>query len=126
MKKPTLKINLIYLLLIFIAITSCNNADKFDRQKWSSGDGLNYPLRDNIVDDLLKNHQLKGLTYRQVIDSLGSPQNRDTLTLSYQILDNSFDYHRSKKPIHKKNLVLHFNKDSVVTNAEIYEHTNKK
>lgn len=111
-------------LLFSIVITGCNTK-KFDRQQWSYGDGLDYPLRDGIVNDLVKNHKLKGLTYRQVIDSLGAPQKRDTLLLSYQIIDNSFDYIR-KQPIHKKNLILYFSKDSVVTKFEIYDHTNKK
>jgi outer membrane protein assembly factor BamE (lipoprotein component of BamABCDE complex) len=122
-KKPFLKT--LICLALFIIVSSCSNSKKFDRQKWSYGDGLNYPLRDNIVDNLLKTHLLKGMAYRQVIDTLGSPQNRDTLQLSYQIIDNSSEYNR-KKPIHKKNLILYFNKDSVVVKAEVYDHTNKK
>ena len=122
-KKPFLKT--LICLALFIIVSSCANSKKFDRQKWSYGDGLNYPLRDNIVNDLLKTHQLKGMTYRQVIDTLGGPQRRDTLQLSYQIIDNSSEYSR-KKPIHKKNLILYFNKDSVVVKAEMYDHTNKK
>jgi hypothetical protein len=108
-----------------MTVSSCKNSRKFDRQKWNYGDGLDYPLRNEIVDDLLKTHQFKGMTYRQVIDTLGGPQHRDTLQLSYQIIDNSSEYNR-KKPIHKKNLILYFNKDSVVVKAEIYDHTNKK
>jgi len=122
-KKPFLKT--LICLALFITVSSCSNSSKFDRQKWSYGDGLNYPLRNEIVDDLLKTHQFKGMTYEQVIDTLGGPQNRDTLQLSYQIIDNSSEYNR-KKPIHKKNLILYFNKDSVVVKAEIYDHTNKK
>ncbi|MDB5002123.1 MAG: hypothetical protein JWQ34_348 [Mucilaginibacter sp.] len=112
-------------LLAFMAITGCSNASKFDRKKWIYGDGLEYPLRDEIVNDLVKNHQLKGLTFRQILDSLGRPQHWDTLQLSYQILDNSFEFAR-KKPIHKKNLVISFSKDSVAVKAEIYEHTDKE
>ncbi|TSJ43525.1 hypothetical protein FO440_04875 [Mucilaginibacter corticis] len=120
MKKPYL------LFLLFIALAGCSlSGSKFDRQKWSYGDGLTYPLRDDIVDDLMKNHHIKGLTYRQVIDSLGRPQRRDSLQFTYQILDDSFDFNR-KKPAHKKSLIVYFSKDSVVTKFEIYEHTDKK
>lgn len=123
MKYTSFKIALVF-LIGFIA-TGCNNASKFDRQKWSYGDGLDYPLRDDIINDLVKNHHIKGLTYHQVIDSLGAPQQRDTLQVAYQILDNSYSYSR-KKPVRKKNLILYFSKDSVVTRFEIYDHTNKK
>ncbi len=113
-----------YAIMLF-AVTGCSNAKKFDREKWNYGDGLNFPLRDEIVDNLLTTHQLKGMTYRQVIDTLGRPQRRDTLQLSYQIIDNSFEYSR-KKPIHKKSLILYFSRDSVVVKTEVYEHTDKE
>ena len=112
-------------LVLFIAATSCNHDKKFDREKWGYGDGLTFPQRDDIINDLLKNHKIKGLTYRQVYDSLGRPQGRDTLQLSYQITDNSSKYGR-KDPVHRKTLILYFSKDSIVTKAEIHEFTEKK
>ena len=111
-------------LIAVIALTGCGGS-KFDRQKWSYGDGLDYPLREEILNDLVTNHHIKGLNYRQVIDSLGSPQRRDSLKFSYQILDDSYEFSR-KKPAHKKSLILYFNKDSVVTKFEVYDHTDKK
>ncbi|WP_214073260.1 hypothetical protein [Mucilaginibacter sp. dw_454] len=116
----------IFVLTTAIAvITGCGSGSKFDRQKWSYGDGLDYPLRNDILNDLLQNHHIKGLNYRQVIDSLGSPQRRDSLKFSYQILDNSYDFAR-KSPAHRKSLIVYFSKDSVVTRTEVYEHTDKK
>jgi outer membrane protein assembly factor BamE (lipoprotein component of BamABCDE complex) len=105
-------------------MAGCGNK-KFDRQKWSYGDGLDYPMRDDIVDDLMANHHIKGLTYRQVIDSLGSPQRREPLKFTYQVIDNSFNYNAKKKEVRKKNLIVYFGKDSVVTRFEIYDHTEK-
>lgn len=109
---------------LMVLMAGCGNK-KFDRQSWSYGDGLDYPLRDDIVDDLMANHHIKGLTYRQVIDSLGSPQRRDSLKFTYQVIDNSFNYNAKKKDIRKKNLIVYFGKDSVVTRFEIYDHTEK-
>lgn len=106
-------------------LTACNNSSKFDRKKWAYTDGLEYPLRDDIVDDLMQNHHIKGLTFDQVIDSLGSPQRRDPLKFTYQLLDNSFQY-QLKKPVHKKSLIVYFSKDSVANRFEIYEFTAKE
>jgi outer membrane protein assembly factor BamE (lipoprotein component of BamABCDE complex) len=108
---------------LVILMAGCGNS-KFDREKWSYGDGLDYPMRNDIVDDLMANHHIKGLNYRQVIDSLGSPQRRDPLKFTYQIIDNSYNYGK-KQPVHKKNLIVYFSKDSVVTRFEIYDHTEK-
>jgi outer membrane protein assembly factor BamE (lipoprotein component of BamABCDE complex) len=120
-----LSFNILMGIIVFTALTGCGNSSKFDRQKWSYGDGLEYPLRDEIVDDLMQNHHIKGLTFDQVIDSLGSPQRRDSLKFTYQILDNSFEF-AQKSPIRKKNLIVYFNKDSVAVKFEIYDHTEKE
>lgn len=122
-KKSFLQIPLV--LLAFMAITGCGNGSRFDRQKWSYGDGLDYPLRNEILDDLLKNHHIKGLNYRQIIDSLGSPQRRDSLKFTYQIQDDSYEFTR-KKPAHKKNLIVYFSKDSIAVRTEVYDHTDKE
>jgi outer membrane protein assembly factor BamE (lipoprotein component of BamABCDE complex) len=110
-------------ICLVVLMAGCGNS-KFDREKWSYGDGLDYPLRDDIVADLMANHHIKGLTYRQVIDSLGSPQRRDSLKFTYQVVDNSYNYGK-KQPVHHKNLIVYFGKDSVVTRFELYDHTEK-
>ena len=115
----------ILICLSVVVLTSCSHKQKFDRVKWAYGDGLTYSYRDDLVDDLIKNHKLKGLTYRQAIDSLGRAQGVDTLQISYLITDDTYKHGR-KGPAHKKYLILHFSKDSVVSRAELYDHTDKK
>jgi hypothetical protein len=112
-------------LFAVITVTGCSSNSKFDRQKWSYGDGLDYPFRDEILNDLVTNHHIKGLNYRQTIDSLGSPQRRDSLQFTYQIIDDSYAFAR-KKPAHRKNLIVYFSKDSIVTRFEVYDHTDKE
>jgi outer membrane protein assembly factor BamE (lipoprotein component of BamABCDE complex) len=111
--------------LVFICITSCNRQQKFTREKWSYGDGLEYPSRKAILDDLLANHKIKGLNHYQVIQLLGSPQYKDTANFkySYQIEDTGFKYNPKKDSVYIKNLVLYFSKDSIVTKTEIFEKT---
>jgi len=113
--------------LVLISITSCNRQRKFTREMWSYGDGLEYPSRKMILDDLLANHKIKGLNHYQVIQLLGSPQNRDTASFkySYQIEDTGLQYNPKKKPVYIKNLVLYFSNDSIVTKTEVFEQTKK-
>jgi len=111
--------------LVFISITGCNRQQKFTRELWTYGDGLEFPSRKMILDDLMANHKIKGLTHYEVIQLLGSPQFRDTANFkySYQIEDTGFKYNPKKDSIYVKNLVLYFSKDSIVTKTEIYEKT---
>lgn|GEM_PF-685925 len=120
-----LLVSLTLTALVFIGITSCNRQQKFTREMWSYGDGLEYPSRKAILDDLLANHKIKGLNHYQVIQLLGSPQSRDTANFkySYQIEDTGFKYNPKKKPVYIKNLVLYFSKDSIVTKTEVFEKT---
>jgi len=121
-KKSSLQI--LFCLLTIAVFTGCAH-NKFTRANWDYGDGLDFPLRNEILDDLLQNHHIKGLNYRQVIDSLGSPQRRDSLKFTYQILDNSYEFGR-KAPVHKKSLIVYFSKDSIAVRAEVYEHTDSE
>lgn len=111
--------------LVLFSITSCNRQQKFTRELWSYGDGLDYPSRKGILDDLLANHKIKGLNHYQVIQLLGSPQYRDTANFkySYQIEDTGINYNPKKNPVYIKNLVLYFSKDSIVTKTEVLEKT---
>ncbi|MFD0751817.1 outer membrane protein assembly factor BamE [Mucilaginibacter calamicampi] len=112
-------------VLAAIGITGCNNQQKFTRELWHYGDGLDFPSRKNILDDLLANHKIVGLNHYQVVQLLGSPQFRDTSVFkySYQIEDTGTKYNPKKKPIYTKNLVLYFSKDSIVTKKEVTEKT---
>jgi hypothetical protein len=71
-----------------------------------------------MANDLLKNHQLVGLNYNQVVELLGIPQFEDTAKLSYEIL---MDYGRDIDPIHTKFLTLSMTKDSIVSSFAIDE-----
>ena len=113
--------------IAFISITSCNRPQKFTREMWSYTDGLTYPSRKTILDDLLANQKIVGLNHYQVIQLLGSPQYRDTTNFkySYQIEDTGAEYNPKNNPIYTKSLVLTFSKDSIVTKKELVEKTRK-
>jgi len=122
---PSFK-KIITCLVLLSLFTACRRPVKFDKEKWRAGDGLNYKMRDNVLDDLLENYKLVGMNYKDVIRLLGKPDETDSLKTSYQIINTLGEYNPKNKPVYKKYLEFYFNKDSVVTRTNVYEHTDKK
>jgi uncharacterized membrane protein len=110
-------------LLFIVACNSIGINEKFDKSKWTAKDDMDYPMRDAILNDLVTNHQLKGLTYKQLIDSLGEPanygDNKDSIyydvVVNYGYLD----------PKSGKYLAIGFNKDSITTGFKVVEWKNR-
>lgn len=111
---------LIYTIGLFaLALAGCNRTEPFDRKAWKDGDGLDYHRRYKMLDDLLKNHKLKGLTYKEAVNLLYYPQRRglDKRYFSYEITVKF----NGSDTTYVKSLVLYLNPDSVVTGYGIYE-----
>jgi hypothetical protein len=109
------------LSLIILSFAACKNHSKFNRDNWNEGDGLTFAYRDKMVQDLLENYKLKGLKYQQVIHLLHRPQQSNPTQMIYEI----DEVNNPGKPHYVKQLILAM-KDSVVVDAKIYEHTDKK
>jgi len=92
----------------------------FDKEKWLEQEDWDYPRRDNMIDDLIKNRKLKGLTYKQMIELLGDPQGnaQDSIGVYYQIVE---DFGSDIDPVYTKNLSIEFNKDSIINKVKIEE-----
>jgi hypothetical protein len=72
-----------------------------------------------MLNDLINNHHLKGLTYRQLIDSIGVPHiDSGSYEAYYNII---LDYGWDIDPVYSKDLVVQLNQDSVVTGFTIKE-----
>lgn len=109
---------------IALSISGCKNQRPFDGRAWNDGDGIDFPKRYMMVDDLLATHKLKGMTYKQVILLLRYPQ-RNSHT------DRSFYYDITLKmsgidTSYFKGLLFTLNKDSIVTDVKVFEKTAKK
>ncbi|SRR5260221_7175446 len=106
---------------LIIAISSCS--EKFDKTKWAQYDEVDGPDRNLMAEDLLKNNKLVGLSHKQMLQLLGPPANytdtfyTDTLN-TYYTLSEKYDM---IDPVSGKDLVIKFNKDSIITSAEIKE-----
>ncbi|HEY9001912.1 MAG TPA: hypothetical protein VIM89_11210 [Mucilaginibacter sp.] len=106
--------------VIPVCALSCNEYHaKFNRLRWNTKEDWDYPYRDEMINDLTTHHQLRGLSYKQLIDSLGNPENlENTDGVYYQI---TMDFGSDIDPVHTKYLVFKLNKDSVVNDFTVKE-----
>jgi len=109
--------------LVLAALTACHTHDNFSTEKWLNGDGLQFPYRDNILDDLIQHHKLKGMTYKEVQHLLGDPDGVDSTGFHYQVIET---FNNMRKHDHIKNLVFYMGKDSIITKYEVYDWKLKK
>jgi hypothetical protein len=110
--------SIIFFLFLLIAITGCNKQQKFTPEKWDMGNGLDFPMRDVVVDNLVQTHKLKGLSYWNIRDSLGYPQYRDSAQFYYQLIDT---YNNMRKHDHIKRLIFYMDKKMAIIKVEIYD-----
>lgn len=109
------KFSLLFCLLLF-SCAEIKNDKPFSKADWSEvWEGGILPNRNEELNDLVTNHRLKGLTYRQLVDSLGVPDNSDSLSLEYAIVIEPSDV------TVVKSLVLSMSKDSIITSWNIHE-----
>jgi|JI10StandDraft_1071094.scaffolds.fasta_scaffold53933_8 hypothetical protein len=102
---------------ILTLVTSCRQ--KFDSEKWKiMGDIRSFPHRDAMLDDIIENKKFIGLNYRQLIDSLGYPNGLKDTLIYYDIVT---DYGLDIDPVYSKDLIIMFDKDSVIRGVKIKE-----
>lgn len=109
--------------IISALLFSCTSKQPFDRYGWNDGDGITFPRRYMMVDDLLAKHKLVGLKFSNVVGLLHYPDR-----FSYDSL--SFHYEITRKmsgidTVYTKNLVFTMNKDKVITSVKVTEHDYK-
>lgn len=108
-------------LLFMVIICSCQRKQKFDKARWLEvGDLMTFPNRNNMIDDLVNNYNLKGKTFKEVTDLLGQPQysSSSTMDVGYKIDE---DYGSDIDPVYTKTLFIQFNKDTLVNDIKIRE-----
>ena len=108
---------------IFLSLTltlfSCQSQQRFDKEKWAEiADLMTFPNRKHMIDDLVKNYQLKGKKYSEIVELLDKPQSKldSTMEIYYDIdVDYGFDI----DPIYSKTLSITFDKDTLVKTFEV-------
>jgi len=94
---------------------------KFNRTQWDDGDIETYPYRDAMLNDLLANYHLKGITYHQLTKLLGEPGRWENVNIDSPYYVINTDYGHDIDPVYTKTLTIYLDKDSVVTNYEVKE-----
>lgn len=109
-----------YITFLLLTILCCGHKDTvFDKAKWSQKiDGF-YQYRDEIVEDLISNHLRKGMSYKELQNLLGEPENYTDLeenTIAYGIME---DYGWNIDPVETKTLRIELTEDSLVSGYKI-------
>jgi len=108
---------LIYLLIPLIA--SCTFETKYNKERWQNSDsGFPSEYRDNMLNDLTKNHKLRGSTVQQLIKLLGRPDRIENNLIIYNII---IKYGGDTDVEYSKKLKLSFSKDSTITSCNVVE-----
>lgn len=112
----------IVIAFFILLIVACNQSQPFDKSAWKEKGDLNiYPNRDKMLDDLMNHHQLKGLTYKQLIDLLGEPEKYSDEKPNSVTYNIAIDYGRDIDPVYIKNMEVKFSSDSIVTDVNLKE-----
>ena len=97
---------------------------EFEKSKWNeSVDGF-YKYRESMSKDLMETHLKKGMTYQQLTDLIGKPENFANLepnTIGYTLME---DYGWDIDPVETKTLMIELTTDSLVKDYKI-EHWKK-
>ncbi|MEO8109863.1 MAG: hypothetical protein ABI594_07530 [Ginsengibacter sp.] len=112
---------IIPLIFIVATIISCHSKQNFDKTKWQEvGDLMTFPNRNAMVEDLLKNYDLKGKTFNDITNLLGQPQYplNSIMEIGYKIEE---DYGNDIDPIFTKTLFIQFDKDTIFKTFGIKE-----
>lgn len=112
----------ILLSLNILILFSCDfNRTKFDRKIWITADGLHQGHRKNMVKDLMKHHLKTGMSYKEIIDLLGLPDESNIhkdYVVSYEVYE---DFGWDIDPISYTYLNISLTKDSTLADYELKE-----
>jgi hypothetical protein len=108
--------------IILFSIAACKQGINFDSARRGERVDLGiYPNRKLMIDDLVKNYQLVGMSYSDIVNLLGKPDgnmHQDSVRLYYDIeLDYGFDI----DPVYSKTLEIQLSIDSLVSSFSIKE-----
>jgi hypothetical protein len=102
-------------ILLFAVLLSCGQGEKrFDKSSWGERDDMFYANRESMVRDLMDNHLRIGMSYAELTELVGKPENYGNMErniVAYEIMVN---YRRDIDPVEGKTLIIKLSEDSTV------------
>ncbi len=123
---------IVCILFIFISCIACksdrekqlenqkNTPDKtqvFDKEKWQTKTGENYPYRDSMVNDILYNDTIRTLHRNQILELLGEPSYTRNGHLYYRITETRL----GNWSVKTKTLVIKLLEDGSIVWIKLHE-----
>ena len=109
---------MIIFCLCFLSACGIDQLD-FEKSKWNeSVDGF-YKFRELMSSDLMENHLENGMTYQELTDLIGGPENFANLkenSIGYTLME---DYGWDIDPVETKTLMIELTADSLVQDFNI-------
>ena len=124
----------VFTVLLFVCCIACHNdkqdytEDKktkpdsemaFEKAKWRTKDGADYPYRDKMLNDIVYNDTIRALNKDEILDLLGEP--------SYYRNNKNFLYYTITEKrlgpwtLHTKTMVIKLSEDSTIDWIKIHE-----
>ena len=108
------------LAAIVVTMDACKGDMKFDKEKWNEQKDPAFPsvYRKRMVGDLTTHYPLKGMKYDSLVQLLGTPDDKDSVSLTYKIVE---EYGKDIDPVYTQNLEFNFSKDSIISSFKLQE-----
>ncbi len=89
----------------------------FDETKWKLKKDRDYPYRNSMLGDLMRNDKIRELKTKELLDMMGKPDRTDSSYLFYMITQKRIGFW----PLHTKSLVIKLSEDSTINWMKIHE-----
>jgi hypothetical protein len=106
----------------FLIISGCSKYEKFDKNKWNQKNDLGYyDYRESMLEDVVKNYQLKGKSIQQLRNMFGE-LDIFSKKMGCQIQFNIItEFGANIDPIYSKDLIFKLNADSIIVDIQVTE-----
>jgi hypothetical protein len=80
-------------IISFVLFISCSPEEKqFDRSTWNERDDIFYANRERMVRDLMDNHLHIGMSYAELTELIGKPENYANMKRNLVAYEIMVDY----------------------------------
>lgn len=114
--------NICILFVSFLIISGCSKYEKFEKNKWNQKNDLGYyDYRESMLDDVVKNYQLKGKSIQQLRSMFGDLDifsEKIGCQIQFNIIT---EFGTNIDPIYSKDLIFKLNADSIIVDIQVTE-----